>query len=143
MKTLKTMVVTFALLLASTAQAYAITLSWNDNSNNEDGFKVERAANATAPFAQIAQVGANVTTYVDSAGAPGNCYRVKAYNIAGDSGYTNVACVPTLPADPSGLKLSLSFSGSFQNNKLTAQSPDGFVLVGVVRNRRFSGTVSR
>lgn len=36
-----------------------VTLSWIGNSNNETGFFIERAI-GSRPFAQIAQVGANV-----------------------------------------------------------------------------------
>ena len=45
-------------------------------------------------FAQIATVGPNVTSYTDTGLLPlvTYCYRVRAYNGAGDSGYSNTAC---------------------------------------------------
>ncbi len=57
----------FVLLWASTADAVSsLTISWQDNSTNEAGFNVERATSAAGPFNQIAAVGENVTSYVDS-----------------------------------------------------------------------------
>ena len=68
------------LLLASPAWAASNILTWTDNSANELNFNVERKAEActgTAAFAPLATVGANVTTYTDSAVVEGQtyCYR--------------------------------------------------------------------
>ena len=101
-------------VLATAASASQLTLSWMDNSNDEDGFKIERAI-ACGTFTQIATVGANVTNYTDTGLAPLTlyCYRVRAYNANGDSDYSNVgsATIPapdTAPTVPSGLTTSAS-----------------------------------
>lgn len=99
------------LLVATPAWAASNVLSWTDNSGNETNFDVERKAEAcTGPglFTVLATVGANVTTYTDSAVSEGvtYCYRVDASNPAGKSAYSNTASrtVPfTVPAAPSGL----------------------------------------
>ena len=69
-----------------------LTLTWNDNSDNEEGFKIERSL-AGASFVEIATVGANVATYTDTTvlEKESYTYRVKAYNQFGDSGYSNTA----------------------------------------------------
>jgi hypothetical protein len=60
-------------------------------SNNEDGFKIERSPDGASGWTQIDTVGANVMTYVNTGLACGTYYyRVRAYNAAGDSGYSNV-----------------------------------------------------
>ena len=69
------------------------TISWKDNSTNEQGFRIERStAGATGPWTQVATVGANTTSYTNtflSRSTP-YWYRVRAYNADGNSGYTNV-----------------------------------------------------
>src|SRR5262249_9324956 len=68
-------------------------LSWSDKSNNEDGFSIERMASGGV-LAQIATVGANVTSYADANLTSGQnyCYIVRAFNSAGVSDASNVAC---------------------------------------------------
>ena len=84
-------------LSASVSSHSQINLSWTDNSGFEDGFKIERWNGSS--FSQINVVGANVTTYSDLGLAPSTLYRyrVRAYNIGGDSGYSNERSVITLP----------------------------------------------
>ncbi len=75
-----------------------INLSWVDNANNETGFRVERSTN-NVTFTQIASPSANATTYINT-GLTRNTlyyYRVRAYNAQGNSGYSNVIAVRTLP----------------------------------------------
>jgi chitodextrinase len=87
--------------LAGTAvSATQINLSWTDNSNNETGFSIERCVgNSCTNFAQIATVGANVTTFPNT-GLTKNTwyrYRVRAFNAAGNSAFSNVITVKTPP----------------------------------------------
>lgn len=94
-------------LTASATSASQINLSWTDNATNESGFKIERSADGVS-FTQIATVLAGVTTYSNTglAGTTTYYYRVRATNVAGDSGYSNAANATTLasvPTAPSGL----------------------------------------
>jgi hypothetical protein len=88
-----------ALTIFSQAELNAaqLQLSWVDNSTNEDGFKIERGPATAGPFTQIGTAGSNIVSYTDSslADATNFCYRVRAYNVIGDSVYTNVACGTT------------------------------------------------
>jgi transcriptional regulator CtsR len=73
-----------------------INLAWTDNSNNESGFLVERSTGAGA-FAQIASLGAGVTSY-SSTGLTANTtynYRVRATNSIGNSAYSNTSTKTT------------------------------------------------
>jgi len=98
-------------LTATAVSSSQINLAWTDNSINEDGFKIERCQNAgCVNFAQVAQVGANVTTYNDTGLAASTTYgyRVRAFNSGGDSAYSNTAeattqVTQTVPAAPSNL----------------------------------------
>jgi hypothetical protein len=75
-----------ALSLSRDALAAQLQLSWVDNSANEDGFKIDRMSGTSGAFVTIATVGANVTSYTDPNLSEGTnyCYRVKAFNSAGD-----------------------------------------------------------
>jgi hypothetical protein len=84
-------------LVATAVGCLDINLSWTDNSNNENGFKIERSVNG-GNFSQINIVGQNVTTYQDHLGTSGlRYYRVRAYNGAGNSQYSNIASADTAP----------------------------------------------
>lgn len=89
-----------------------IDLSWWDNSDNEQGFKIERMTEGGG-FSQIATVGADVTTYssVNLAGDTRYFYRVHAYNKAGNSDYSNTATAVTFPATPAAPVLVSPASG--------------------------------
>src|SRR6266508_985698 len=92
----------FVLVVAATtyhaaAIAAQLTLTWTDNSTNEDGFKVERKTDTAGTYAQVAKVGANVTSYTDASLASGTtyCYRVRAFNATQDSTLSNETCNTT------------------------------------------------
>ncbi|MDD8019584.1 MAG: SBBP repeat-containing protein [Acidobacteriota bacterium] len=91
-------------LRKTSASQTEISLAWNDTSENEDGFKLERKTSSTS-WAQIASLGPNVTVYTDSGLNEGTSYfyRVKAYNNAGESAYSNELNVLTTPAAPANL----------------------------------------
>ncbi|MGD0649829.1 MAG: fibronectin type III domain-containing protein [Verrucomicrobiia bacterium] len=95
-------------LTASTVSSNQISLSWTDNSGNEDGFKIERAPDiggVPGAWTQIATVGSNVTAYSDLTASADTkyWYRVRAYNTGGDSTYSNQANATTPPLAPSAL----------------------------------------
>jgi hypothetical protein len=79
-------------LSATAVATRRIDLSWIDNSNGENGFKIERSVNGRS-FAQIATAGANVTSFSQSGLRRGRTYsyRVRAYNRSGNSAYSNTA----------------------------------------------------
>ncbi|MCX5697565.1 MAG: fibronectin type III domain-containing protein [Candidatus Omnitrophica bacterium] len=96
-------------LTAAVLSTTEIRLYWQDNSSDESGFKIERSSSLSGPFSQIGAMVANSTTCRNYGLTPGTTYyyRVRAYNSAGNSGYTNVVNATTaslnLPATPSNL----------------------------------------
>ncbi|MBL7851202.1 MAG: fibronectin type III domain-containing protein [Cyclobacteriaceae bacterium] len=87
-------------LAATASSSSQINLAWSDNASNEQGFRIERAPGGTSTFAEIATVGAGVTTYQNTGltASTSYNYRVRAYNTAGNSGYSNTASATTLAA---------------------------------------------
>lgn len=82
-----------------------VELTWQDNSNNEDGFYVERGTDGSS-FAQIASLGMDETSYLDTTSLAGSTqyfYQVKAYNANGVSAASNVAETTTYPLSVSKL----------------------------------------
>ncbi|MCB0162587.1 MAG: DNRLRE domain-containing protein [Anaerolineae bacterium] len=95
-------------LTATDVSATQINLVWQDNSNNETGFKIERSPNGSSNWTQIATVGVNATTYANTGLSPSTTYffRVRAYNGSGNSAYSNIANATT-PAPATDTKLYL------------------------------------
>ena len=77
--------------------ATTINLSWEDHSDNELGFKIERSIGTSSTFTEQGKVGPNITTYTSDSLTPNTqyTYRVRAYNTIGDSGYSNTAALVT------------------------------------------------
>jgi len=88
------MLVGNALVAVGAASAAQLTLDWIDNAGGTANFNIERKTETTGTYARIATTGSGITTYSDSAVVMGTtyCYRVKASNTSGDSGYSNEAC---------------------------------------------------
>ena len=97
-------------LAASKADAVLISsgsvqITWTDNSINEDGFRVERAASDAGPWTALVTTGPGVTSAQDASGIPNQervCYRVVAFNKAGDAAPSNTDCT-AFPAAPTNL----------------------------------------
>lgn len=77
-------------LQANVLSEKKVKLFWTDNSNNEDGFIVERKREGES-WNEIKRLGVNESSYVDFNLEPGTkyFYRVYAYNSAGNSSYSN------------------------------------------------------
>ncbi|HPM82286.1 MAG TPA: fibronectin type III domain-containing protein [Candidatus Anammoximicrobium sp.] len=75
----------------------SVSLAWSDNATNESGFKIERSTNGTS-WSQLGTTSANVTTYSYSKLSANTTYyfRVRSYNAAGNSEYSNVITFKTL-----------------------------------------------
>ena len=78
-------------LKANSLSSTSVKLVWNDNSANENGFRIERKT--ADDWTQIATVRADTETYSNSGLSSEYVYtyQVRAYNQAGDSAYTNEA----------------------------------------------------
>lgn len=84
-------------LQAAPTSSFIVDLAWADNSYDEDGFRVERKTGADGTWAEVASVGPDVTAHRDPGLLESTTYfyRVRAYNNAGQSSYSNEAAVTT------------------------------------------------
>jgi hypothetical protein len=111
--------------LAASSVAYnSVGLTWLDNATNESGYKVERSSDGVT-FTERASLGAGVRSFTDGtvSASSGYYYRVRAYNSAGASGYSNAVSVTT-PAAPSIAALPAAPSSVAASNRA-----DGTALV--------------
>lgn len=145
-------------LLAGVPMAAAATLamSWTDNASDEDGFTVERRDGAGGSFQVVATLGPDVSAYVDSGVTAGGayCYRVRAFNLAGPSAYTNEACGTASGTMPVPLSVALD-KPSYRSGEtmvatvqvvggLVPQAVDAYIVVqagGVLLSLQANGTL--
>ena len=90
---------------------YEIALNWQDNSDNESGFVIERGEGDPINYTVLDTVGVNQTSYSDSTFAEMTVYtyRVKAINNEGESDYSNTVSV-TSSIKPIAAPSNLSYS---------------------------------
>ena len=123
-------------LIATVVSCSEIALSWQDNSDNEDGFKIERSLNGD-PFNQIDTVGPNVTSYSDTTVAENATYnyQIRAYNTVGNSDYSDIASdmTPICPVGPPVAPTDLTAKVRGKNKialkwKDNSNNEDGFAI---------------
>ncbi len=96
----------------------SVLLTWQDNSDNESSFRIERRLASGGTFSLAGTVGADLEQFTDTSGLIANTgyvYRVQAANDGGVSSFSNEANVTTLPnppAAPSNLLVTVPTNGS-------------------------------
>jgi len=111
-------------LTATAISASQINLSWSDNSNNEDGFRIERKIGAAGTYSQIVTVGAGVTTYQNTGltEATSYYYRIRSYNAAGNSSYSVEVNATTPDATAPVSPINAQINGQGPTSNWTNQS---------------------
>jgi len=97
-------------LVATAQSGTEILVTWQDNSSDEDGFKLDRRQSGTTPWERVFTSSAGVESRTDAGLSLGTkyYYKVKAYNAGGDSAYSSIDDATTLapPAAPSACTAS-------------------------------------
>lgn len=110
----------------------SVELTWTDNSDNEEGFSIERRASGGS-WREIDTVDEDEESYTVTGLEPGTLYyfRVRAYNEDGESDYSNVVSVTTadVPSAPEDLEATaLSSSQVRLTWRDTSDNEEGFKI---------------
>lgn len=117
-------------LAVTVISSTSIGLAWNDNSNNETGFKIERSLSNDSGFVQITTVSSGSVSYTDAGVLADQTYfyRVRAFNAGRDSGYTSVhygvtfTVAPIAPSNLTAVKSSSSITLNWDDNSANEES---------------------
>jgi hypothetical protein len=111
------------LTVVSEPDSFLVHSMWNDNSEDETGFELQRRVQSSAVWNLLALLDPNTVEYDDTAVELNTyCYRVRSFNDVLASEFTPEACVevtetpdppppPTTPAAPSDLVASILNNG--------------------------------
>ncbi|MFM8393332.1 MAG: fibronectin type III domain-containing protein, partial [Acidobacteriota bacterium] len=134
-------------LTATANSTSKITLTWVDASNNESGFRIQRAAAATGPWSTVRTTNAGVTTWEDNTVNENTTYhyQVIAFNAGGDALPSTPANATTLlgpPAAPTNLvattrsptQITLTWTDNATNEagyKVKRRDPNSSVFIDI------------
>jgi hypothetical protein len=128
-----------------------LTLTWQDNSDNEDGFEIWRQQNG-GEWLLIAATNADDATFTDGVIPIGTtlAYKVRAWNQFGESDWTNIVSIKTYPpAAPTSLKgaaiksKEVSFRSSPNGDSLNGDSSKREVRIRTYRDSLGRIVISR
>jgi len=119
---------------AQAVSASQVKITWQDNSDNEKGFRILRRPSTSSTFTELATVGSNITVYFDNAVVYGKqyYYKVASYNDTGSS-ESPVATVKTTSA-----KSSFTDLGSVPWAKDAIESLAGLGIIKGVSETSFA-----
>ncbi|MCB0720932.1 MAG: T9SS type A sorting domain-containing protein [Ignavibacteriae bacterium] len=110
----------------------AVQLDWSEFQSNEDGFVLQRRDLPDTNWVTIDTTGKNIHSYLDTGLTPGSySYRLYAYNVSGNSGYSNTIPVNVLspPNPPHSLSSSVLEVGVvFLSWTDSSSTENGFVV---------------
>ncbi|MCZ6872323.1 MAG: fibronectin type III domain-containing protein [bacterium] len=136
-------------LSAVTISYDQIDLSWNDTASEESGFQVEQSLDNLA-WSVVASLSANATSYSDTGltSSTAYFYRVRAYNGAGNSDYSNIDSSttddPPPPPQAPGNLVATTVSGTqIDLNWNDTASETGFRVERSLDNQAWSVIASR
>ena len=127
-------------LVAKAVSSTEIDLTWQDNSTDEQGFRIERSLDGQN-FTEIGTVGPNVQSFNDTGLTPETTYfyRVFAFNNFGNSDPSNIAAdttpksplpnFPVIGVDPLFIEFGSVRGGNTATQKVTITNQGGVDLI--------------
>lgn len=94
-----------------------VTLRWNDNSNNEKGYVIERKQSSQSNYSFLDSLKTTVTAYKDKNVEQGQnyYYRIKAYTERAQSSYSNEINMNLVGIDKNNIPAEYSLSQNYPN----------------------------
>lgn len=115
-------------LRATAVSPTQVNLTWNADGSDKLGYKLEHRLTTSASWEEIEKIPAGVMTYNDFGLQPSttNYYRLRAYNLGGNSSYSNTtnAITPGIPPTISEVANRTVPEGSNVTFSVTATAPD-------------------
>jgi len=128
-------------LKAISGSGTQINLTWNDNSDDEDGFRIERNIGGASEWSQVFEASSNSTNIQDDGLSLSTLYyyRVKVYNDIGPSHNSNLANTRTSAELPPSNMEAETVSSSEIDIAWTDNSDDeeGFNTFYTIRGTNF------
>jgi hypothetical protein len=120
----------------------SIRVRWTDNSTDESGFRVEQASSVAGPWASGGTAAVNATSLALSAASEQRlCYRVLAFNAAGNSPPSTPDCT-VAPAPATNLVAAPTSDGIEVSWRDNSSWEFGYVLQGSTGGVTFSTVVA-
>jgi lysophospholipase L1-like esterase len=120
-----------SLLNAVAVSSSSISLTWQDNSNNETGFEIYHSTTSGSGFTLLSTAGADVTTYTHTGltASTTHYYKIRAINVQGNSAFTGEASATTPSGSGSSIVRSdgcgiITGRGGSPGNELPAMAFD-------------------
>ena len=107
-----------------------ISLAWQDQSNDEMGFKIERSKPGSSDWVLLGMVGSNTTSFTDTGLNCGQLfyYRVMAYNRFGNSPLSNILQIGTEICYPVSNTATSTPTGTLTLTNLPPDDPEPIAL---------------
>ncbi len=117
-------------LTVETISGTQVQLSWDDMSDNEEGFAIEESIGGTDDYQAIGQAGSDTTSLILSGKSAGTVYSYRVRAFRGDeySGYSNEASLMTLCVEHWNCVFGGSDNDVGRNVRQTADG--GYIVVG-------------
>ena len=120
----------------------SVSLAWDDCSNNESGFIIERKTGVSGSYSELANLNQDAESYTDNSVQEGTLYyyRIKAFNSSAASVYSNEVEAVTILIPPSSLSLDVLSASQIKLSWLdNSSNENGFIIE---RKTGSSGTYS-
>ncbi|NMB82413.1 MAG: hypothetical protein GYA14_11410, partial [Ignavibacteria bacterium] len=129
-------------LSASTTQVGLINLTWTDNSNNENGFLIEREFMGGGQR-WLAFTVANTTNYQDYDILPNviYTYMIRSYNVNGYSDYSNTISITSLANNPSNIVIWNQLNSGINDNINSIQFVNTLIGYAATDNSKILKTI--